>query len=32
VTFRYRFLFHDGDSVQADIPARYRQYVETTGE
>ena len=32
VTFRYRFLFHDGDPVQADIPARYRQYVETTGE
>jgi hypothetical protein len=32
VTFRYRFLFHDGDSVQADIPARYRQYVETTGD
>ncbi len=32
VTFRYRFLFrclfHDGDPIEADIPARYRQYVD----
>jgi hypothetical protein len=32
VTFRYRFLLHDGDSVQANIPVRYRQYVETKDE
>ena len=23
VTFRYRFLFHEGDVKQADIPAQY---------
>ena len=32
VTFRYRFLFHNGDPVRADIPTRYRQYVEAQDE
>jgi len=30
VTFRYRFLFHDGNTEQANIPARYQQYVEAS--
>jgi hypothetical protein len=32
VTFRYRFLFHQGDPQEADIPTRYQQYVKTTRE
>ena len=26
VTFRYRFLFHEGDSQQANIPAEYKKF------
>jgi hypothetical protein len=32
VTFRYRILFHQGNTRQADIPARYQQYAGTGGE
>ena len=28
VTFRYRFVFHEGDAEQAKIAQRYRQYAE----
>jgi hypothetical protein len=28
VTFRYRFLFHEGDAHQAQIAQRYRDYAE----
>jgi len=28
VTFRYRFLFHEGDPQEAQIASRYREYAE----
>lgn len=32
VTFRYRFLFHEGDPQQAQIAQRYRDYAETASQ
>jgi hypothetical protein len=28
VTFRYRFYFHNGDTAEAGVSARYRDYAE----
>ena len=28
VTFRYRFLFHEGDPQQANIEQQYEQFAE----
>ena len=29
LTFRYRFVFHDGDHQSADIPAKYSEFAES---
>ena len=29
VTFRHRFLFHDGDTAAAKVAERYSDYVKT---
>lgn len=31
ITFRYRYVFHEGDPEQAEIAQRYRRYAETPG-
>lgn len=30
VTFRYRFIFHPGDTASADLPVRFAEWMKTT--
>jgi hypothetical protein len=32
ITFRYRYVFHEGDPEQAGVAERYQRYVETPAE